>query len=144
METRSGNLVPFVEHEPKERAPPLPKIQTRNASLIPIIEEPMLDQLNSSRLPTRLEVFSHLFYLQKTQNLTVKRAQREAVKAASSVWELVSIAPKTIFNGIRMLTRICEDYQVQHLFMQIELQQDLDILVPKRLWKNDCDEHYPI
>ena len=112
METRSGNVVPFVEEQKNERVPKPPTKDTRSNSVIPIIEEAVVEKLTGSRLPTRLEVFAHFFYLHKNKKETLQNSKREAIKAAASFWEKVSIAPKTIKNGVRMLTRIHDEYQV--------------------------------
>jgi len=47
----------------------------------------------------------------KSQKFTHNIAKREAVKAASSFLESVSITPKKIDHGVKMLTRIHDEYQ---------------------------------
>ena len=111
MEMRSGNEIPFLEEEKDERAPPLPKVETRASSLIPLLEEPFLEKLGGSRLPLCIEVFSHFFFLHKTAKMPMETAKRSAVKAATSFWELVSITPKSMSNGVQMLTRLIERHQ---------------------------------
>ena len=108
---RQGTQIPFVEEVREERAPPTPKVETRKSSLIPLIDEPVLEKLVGSRLPIGKEVFSHFFYLHKIEKMVLRKAKRAAVKAAASFWERVSITPKGLKNGVRMLSRLHEQYQ---------------------------------
>ena len=112
METRRGTKIPFIEEVREPRAPPKPKVETRTSSLIPLIDEPYVKELTGSRLPLCVEVFCHFFYLHMSQKMGLKEAKRVTVKAVTNFWELISITPKTLDNGICMLTRLHERYKV--------------------------------
>ena len=106
MLTRKGTHIPFIEEEKHVRVPKPPTMETRASSLIPIIDEPLVEELTGNRLPLSKEVFSHFFFLHCTKKMVLHKAKREAVKSASSFWEKISITPKKIDNGVMMLTRL--------------------------------------
>ena len=113
METRAGKVIPFIEQEKPTPVPKTPSIETRQASLIPILEEPCLEVLKESRLPTQKEVFLHYFFLKKDMKNRV--AKRKAIQAAEKIWESISIKPKATKNGIRILNRLLERYEAKKL-----------------------------
>ena len=117
METRRGTKIPFVEEVKEPRQPPKPRIETRAATLIPLLDEPFVEELTGSRLPKCMEVFALFFYLHTTRKMVLRAAKRAAVKKAAKFWEIVSITPKRIDNGINMLTKMHERYQVDTNFL---------------------------
>ena len=101
-----------VEEERKERILNPPKIETRAYSLIPLIEEPMVEELIGARLPLALDVFFAFFSLHSTKKLVLPTAKRVAIKATYKSWELISITLKKIDNEIWMLTSLYDEYLV--------------------------------
>ena len=109
METRAGKVIPFIEQEKAISVPKPPTIETRQSCLIPILEEPSLEELIGSRLPTEEDVFLHYFFLKKTMKNSV--AKRKAVKAAEKIWESISLKPKATKNGLVILNRLLTRYE---------------------------------
>ena len=101
METRSGSIVPFLEEEKQEKVTKPCKIETRKDTIIPLLNEPCIDKLNGSKLPTRKDVFFNFFYLHNIRKpkLKLSKAKREAVKETSKIWKSVGLIPKKIDNG---------------------------------------------
>ena len=119
MDTRSGNHIPFLEEEKKEKVSRPPQHDTehdtRSANLIPLLNIPYLEEHKGVRFPTKSDVFAHFLYLHTFKKMKLSLAKRAAVTAAADVWEKVAVTPKTMKNGIMMLSGIFDEYQaIQH------------------------------
>ena len=88
------------------------KMETRNSSLIPFINQYPLEEILGSRLPTQGDVFRYFYFLRHEKGLPPAEAQKKAVQSASVFWQEAGISIKKIEHGISSLAKILVEFQV--------------------------------